>query len=112
MKPAFAALDPFCQPGGSGEWNGIKSAIGCIPMDSSKSFIAWILPFLMGIAGGISLLLMIKGAIEITTSGGNPQKIQAGRETITSAVIGLLTVIFSLFLLKVIGVDILRIPGL
>jgi len=55
---------------------------------------------------------MVLGAIQILTSAGNPDKVKAGKELITSALSGLLLVILSIFLLKLIGVDILHIPGL
>jgi len=63
------------------------------------------------IAGGVAFLLIIFGAIKILTSAGNPENVRAGRELITSAIMGLLFIIFSLFLLQLIGVKILNIPG-
>ncbi len=97
----------FC----SGE-DGINTAIGCIPINSPNNFIEWFLPRLIGAIGGIAFLLIIYGGILIITSAGDPQKIKGGQETITSAITGLLLAIFSLFLLRLIGVDILHIPGL
>jgi hypothetical protein len=43
------------------------------------------------------------------TSTGNPEAIQEAKERITSAIVGLLFIIFSLVILQVIGVDILQI---
>ncbi len=105
------ALAIFCDAG-SGSGSGINTAIGCIPIDSPESFIRWFLPALVGLVGGIAFLLMVYGAIQIITSAGDPQKIKGGQETITSAIIGLIFTIFSLFLLRLIGVEILHIPGL
>jgi len=45
------------------------------------------------------------------TSQGDQEKIKAARERITSAIIGFLFLVFSLVLLEIIGVNILRIPG-
>jgi hypothetical protein len=45
------------------------------------------------------------------TSQGNPEKVQAAREQLTSAIVGLLFIIFSLAILTIIGVDILKLPG-
>ena len=98
----------FC-PGGATE---INTAIGCIPIDSAASFIGWLLPRLISIVGGVAFLLMLYGGFIIITSAGNPEKIKAGQETITSAIAGLVFAIFSLFLLRLIGVEILRIPGI
>jgi hypothetical protein len=44
-------------------------------------------------------------------SQGNPEKIQAAREQLTAAIVGLMFVVFSLVILQVIGYDILRLPG-
>ena len=65
----------------------------------------------MGLAGGIAFLLILFGGFQILTSAGNPEKLNEGRELVSSAVAGLLLIIFSVFLLRLIGYDILRIPG-
>jgi len=90
---------------------GVKTALGCIPVNNLNDFVAWFLEKALFIATGIAFLLMAFGAIQILTSAGNPDKVKAGGELITSAVSGLLLIILSAFLLKLIGVDILHIPG-
>ena len=102
------AVDPFCSVGGG---IGMNTALGCIPVEM-KAFVTWLLPRLFGIVGGISFLLMVYGFISMTTSGGDPKAVQGAKETITSAITGLLLSIFSLFILRLIAVDILHIPGL
>jgi hypothetical protein len=99
--------DPFC-PGS----NGINTAIGCIPINSTSAFVSKIFKYLMGIFGAVALVMMGYGSFLITTSAGNQEKVKAGKELITGAVSGLLFIIFSMFLLKLIGVDILHLPGL
>jgi len=89
----------------------INTALGCIPADSLNSFVAWFLSKLIFIASGVAFLLMAFGALKIITSAGSPEKVQAGKELITSSLAGLVFIILSLFLLKLIGVDILQIPG-
>ncbi|EKD67040.1 MAG: hypothetical protein ACD_48C00626G0004 [uncultured bacterium] len=89
---------------------GVWTAIGCVHY-SLSGFVKDILPFAMGIGGGIAFLLMLIGALQIMTSAGNPEKLNAGKELVTSAIVGLLLIIFSVFLLKLIGADILRVPG-
>jgi Co/Zn/Cd efflux system component len=65
----------------------------------------------IGIAGGIAFLLMIFAGFQIITSTGDPEKLNRGKEILTSAIIGLVVIVFSVFLLKLIGVDILQLPG-
>lgn len=93
-----------------GSGKGAWTAIGCIPTNPT-AFISILLGFGVGIAGGIAFLLILLGGFQILTSTGNPEQLQAGRELVSSAVSGLLLIIFSVFLLKLIGVNILGIPG-
>lgn len=92
------------------EWSGVKTAIGCVPT-RPNDFIKGLLRFAMGIGGGIALLLMIFGALQMITSAGSPESLKKGQEQFTSAIIGLLFIIFSVLLLQIIGADILGIPG-
>lgn len=90
----------------------IDTAIGEIcGLDNPANFVSWFLTFAIGIAGGIAFLLIIFGAFQILTSSGNPEKIQAGKELITSALAGLLLIIFAVFILRLIAAEILKIPG-
>ncbi|MFH1602177.1 MAG: hypothetical protein ABIB61_04455 [Candidatus Shapirobacteria bacterium] len=99
-------------PGFCNGETGIDTALGCIPINNTSEFVNWFFGNFMGIAGGIALLLMIFGAFQIITSGGNPEKVKQGQAYVTSAISGLLFMIFSLFLLRFIGVDLLSLPGL
>ena len=90
---------------------GINTAIGCIPVGEPNDLIGFILRWAMGIGGGIAFLLILVAGFMIITSQGSPDKIQAGKELLTSAIAGLLLIIFSVFILELIGVDILEIPG-
>ena len=101
MKPVSVT----CQNG-----EGINTALGCIYTEPS-TFVKSLLRLAIGIGGGIAFLLMIFGGFQIILSGGNPEKVKAGKEMITSAIAGLLLIIFSIFILRVIGYDILAIPG-
>lgn len=89
---------------------GFKTAIGCIHTNPPE-FVKDFLTFVIGIGGGIAFLMMLLGSFQMLTSAGNPEALQAGRERLTSAIIGLLFVIFAVLLLQVIGVDILKLPG-
>ncbi len=86
------------------------TAIGCIKTDPND-FLGKILSLGIGIAGGIAFLLILFGGLQIMTSAGNPEQLSAGQELISSAIAGLLLIIFSIFLLKFIGINIIGIPG-
>lgn len=89
---------------------GIWTAMGCISTDIS-GFVTSFFRIGLGMAGGIALLFLIYGGFLVMTSGGVPETIQQGKDLITSAITGLLLIIFSVFLIQLISVDILQIPG-
>ena len=103
------AVDQWCQ--GSNETK-LNTAIGCIPiLTDENTLMAWILQWAIGIGGGVAFLLIVYAGFMIMTSQGNPDRLQAGKELLTSALAGIILLVFSIFLLKLIGVDILKLPG-
>ena len=102
----FAAKGPL--KGCSG--NAINTAIGCVPIGNTESFVGFILGWGIGVGGGIAFLLLIYAGFMIITSTGNPERVAAGQELLTSALAGIIMLIFSVFILRVIGIDILRLP--
>lgn len=108
-------LHPKAQAAGFSPFDGcsdnkINTALGCISV-TGTDFVTKLLNFGVGIAGGIAFLLIIFGGFQILTSAGNPERLNEGKELISSAITGLLMIVFSVFLLKIIGVNILCIPG-
>ncbi len=89
---------------------GVLTAIGCIP-NQPQLLVQSLLKVVLLMSGGIALLLMGFGAIGMITSAGNPEALKAAQGRFTSAIIGLLFIIFSVLLLQIIGADILSIPG-
>ena len=90
--------------------NGTWTTFGCIS-NTPQDFVTTILRLIISISGGIAFLILIKGALMVLTSQGNPEKIDEGKSQITSAIYGLLFLAFSTVILGIIGVDILRLPG-
>lgn len=74
-------------------------------------FVKSLFSILLSISGGIAVLSIIFAGYKMIMSQGDPEKIQGAREQLTSSIIGLLFLIFSLVILEVIGVDILHLPG-
>ncbi len=87
------------------------TALGCIPTEP-MDLVKWLFPYLLGFGGLAAFGLIVYSGFRLMTSSGDPQKIQGARETITSAVTGLIFIILSLFLLRLIGVNLLGLPGL
>jgi hypothetical protein len=90
--------------------NCVETAVGCIGVGSTGEFIQKILTIAIGIGGGVAFLLMIIGTYQVLSSSGDPKRLQAGKELITGAVAGLLLIVFGVFILRVLGADILELP--
>ncbi|MCH8821222.1 hypothetical protein IID23_01740 [Patescibacteria group bacterium] len=78
--------------------------------ENTRRIVNFLVNFGIGIAGGLAFLLLIYGGFKFIFSMGNPENVQQGREIITAAIIGLLVVVFSVFLLRLIGISILGLP--
>ncbi|NMC36590.1 hypothetical protein GYA49_06110 [Candidatus Beckwithbacteria bacterium] len=115
-NPNSTDVDPIpikpdtCDTDSDGNDDGMETAIGCIPYEL-KPFIAWVFKFAIGLAGGIAFLLIGLGSFLMITSAGDPEKLKQAKEIIVSAIAGLFFIIFATYLLGIIGVDVLQIPG-
>ncbi|MBP7119152.1 hypothetical protein KBA63_03610 [Candidatus Woesebacteria bacterium] len=94
-----------CNVAGGGK--GIPTAIGCIPIDNATIMTSFFMRWLVGIGGGIAFIMILAAGFQILTSSGDPKKLSAGQELLTSAVSGLILIVFSIFALRLIGVNIL-----
>lgn len=87
---------------------GIQTAIGCIhALGDQNAFLSDILKWAVGVGSGIAFLLMLYAGFMIMTGSGSPERLKAGQELLTSSVAGLILLIFSVFILRFIGIDIL-----
>lgn len=109
-SPGIAGGDSCTANPPDGRGPAFKTAIGCVHTNPAE-FVKDLMKFVIGIGGGLAFLMMLLGAFQMLTSAGNPETLKAGQDRLTSAVIGLLFVIFSILLLQIIGVGILNIPG-
>ena len=108
------AQNVTCTPNGGTPGTGVSTAIGCVPVlgnDNGTSFIGFILGWAVGVGGGIAFLLILYAGFLTMTSAGNPERLKAGQELMTSAISGIILLIFSVFILKFIGVDILKLDS-
>ena len=54
---------------------------------------------------------MALGAFKVLTSGGDALQLARGKQTITKAILGILVIVFAVIILRIIGYDILKLPG-
>ncbi len=99
-----------CFERGEGSEGGIWTAVGCIKRDP-KGIVQSVLQIGLGISGGVALLMILSAAFLFSTSQGDVKRTTEARELMSSAVIGLLFIIFSITILQFIGVTIFHIPG-
>lgn len=87
----------------------INTAIGCINvLGGREEFLGQLLGWAIGVGGGIAFLLIVYAGFMIMTSSGNPERLKAGQELLTSAISGIILLIFSVMVLNLIGVKILN----
>jgi len=119
-KPSLSSLTSLCNNLERAEQQSCQecvlkgavwTGIGCVYANLGGFIENNLLGWGIGLAGIIALLCIIYSAFILQTSKGNPEKIKKAQELLTSCVMGLLLIIFSVFILKLIGVDILKIPG-
>ncbi len=65
----------------------------------------------MSVSSGLAFLALLYGGFLVLTAQGNPQQVNNGKNTIIGAIFGLLLVVFSVFFLRLIGLEIIKIPG-
>jgi hypothetical protein len=90
--------------------NGIWTALGCIPANP-VTIVQTVVKIGLSIAGGVAILMVLAAGFMLSTSQGDPKKTTEAREMITSAVIGLLFIIFSITILQFVGVSVFQLPG-
>ena len=92
---------------GAAPGTSVWTAIGCLEAGNPTHFIGQILGWSTIVGSGIAFLLIVFGGFQITTAAGDPKRVKAAQELITAAIMGLLLIIFSIFLLNLIGIRIL-----
>ena len=68
---------------------------------------AWFYYFFITISGVAAFFGLVSGGLDRLTSGGNPTKISEGNDKITSAIFGLIIILSSYLILKLINPELL-----
>lgn len=101
--------------GGGGPKGGcaleeVSTDLGCFPNDPIK-FVQKFYGIGLGFVASVSLIALILGGYDIMTSRGDLRRLNIGKSYIFYVITGLLLAIFGYVIIRVIVVDILRIPG-
>lgn len=96
---------------------GIKEPItnpGNIPSVGLSSIVQLVINFLFVGAVILTLFFLVLGGIGIITSGGDKQKVAQARSRLTYAIVGLVVIFLSFFIINLIGglfgLNLLNIP--
>lgn len=100
---------PIRTPCGGSDASSCQTAIGKVNT-SASGVITVVFRLFLSIAGILAIFLIISSGYRLMTSRGNPEQVARAREQFTSAIIGLLFLVFSLIILQFIGVDLLGLP--
>ncbi len=93
--------------------------IGCIKTDlgsfsnegAAQSLVSVLLSLIFEIVGGVAFLYLLYGSFLITTSQADEQRLSKGKNIVHSAIIGLVFSLLSVFIIKILAANILKIPG-
>ena len=94
-----------CVNNQKGNW----TIFGCLPSDPN-GFAASLLRFSLGIGGGVAFLATLLGGFYLLTSEGDPERINLGKKIIFYSLTGLIVIIFAVFILQFLGLNLLGIP--
>lgn len=89
--------------------NHYYTSLGCLSTDPGE-FAGQTATFFFSIVGGIAFLYFLYGAGIIATSRADPERLNHGKRVVLGAVIGLLFVLFSVFIIRFLAGS-LGIPG-
>jgi len=84
---------------------------GCIDTNTG-AFVKKIISIVVGVSGGLAFLSFLYGSGMVLVSSGNPERIKSGKDILTSSLLGIILIVFSILILKIVGYDILKIPWL
>lgn len=85
---------------------GVGKVTLSLGMDLNR-LVAWFYYFIVGIAGFAAFIMLVWGGFRWLTSAGNPAAISDAKDRIFSALLGLLIILASYLILKVINPELL-----
>jgi hypothetical protein len=89
----------------------IWTGVGCIPYLQQGQLVRSLISVGLGMTGGVVVLMSLYAGFLLSISQGDPKRVDEAKSAITSVIAGALFVIFSVTILRFIGVDILQLPA-
>ncbi len=98
IPPVFAQVIPPC----------IDTPIGCLSTDlETGELVRQLFAIFATILGLTAVINFIRGAYITMVSGDNPEELQRGRQIMTASVAGLIFLLLFVFIVDILGIDIL-----
>lgn len=86
----------------------VNSAIGCIPYLDFNLLSAFFIRWSVGVGGGIALFIISLSAIRILTTKGDPKRLQDARDSLSSALAGIIFLVLSIFIVRFVADTLLQ----
>lgn len=107
----FEDIVPTTVPGNYFTGVGCIRTGGFTKSGSAGTVAQAILNIIFSISGGIAFLYILFGAFQVATSQNNPERLNYGKRLIIGSIIGLVISLSAVFLVNLIGNQVLKIPG-
>lgn len=92
--------------------SGVWTSFGCLQTDPGSFISKTVIPIGISLGAAAAFLTILYSAYLIQTSQGNPEKLKKARAYLNASLVGLMLIIFAALILQIVGIQILRIPGL
>lgn len=83
--------------------DSIESTAGVSSPANPAELISIVIPYVFGAAGTVLLIMLITAGYQMIFSRGDPKAMQIAQSRITSALVGILVLFFSFWIVKLIG---------
>ncbi len=92
--------------------SGVWTSFGCLQTDPGSFISKTVIPIGISLGAAAAFLTILYSAYLIQTSQGNAEKLKKARAYLNASLVGLMLIIFAALILQIVGIQILRIPGL
>ena len=90
----------------------VWTVFGCVDTTSTGGLFSTVFQFLSYMLGGVAMLLLIYASFLYITSQGDAEKIKTAKSLLTAIIAGMLFIIFSIMIMKFVGITLLDLPTL